>query len=204
VENSIGLGGSTISLCTLLSALDRDAYAPRIALSRASQAGFLERHGHSGDKVALIACRPRRESSTGLDQRTGWARRVNHTLYRVVRPAVSVLDMLCVVLPYAKDLLRFARRVGVDLIHQNNGFDVAAVLAKTALGVPLVAYQRGWEFDSFSVRRLGNWVDRYVANSEAIREHLVDLGIARERIDVVYPHRYPALQSRRRLHRSTA
>jgi hypothetical protein len=41
IENSIGLSGSTMSLCTLLAELDRNRYAPRVVLSLANQQEYL-------------------------------------------------------------------------------------------------------------------------------------------------------------------
>lgn len=60
IENSTGLGGSTISLCTLLSMLNLDLYEPFIVLSRAAQREFLDTQLSfaSSGHTKVIKCRP--------------------------------------------------------------------------------------------------------------------------------------------------
>ena len=96
-------------------------------------------------------------------------------------------DLLLRDLPYVRDLYRWARARNVALIHHNNGFDASAVAVARRLGVPLVAYQRGDEWDSPRVRRLLPSVDRFIANSQATRQNLLSLGVDSSRIVVIYP-----------------
>jgi glycosyltransferase involved in cell wall biosynthesis len=175
VENSIGLSGSTMSLCTLVRRLDRTRFAPHLVVARPEQEAYLRARLDPSIPIARIG--PRK----GL-KASGWARRG-----RVLPRLAALADVALVTLPYALGLRRFFRRHGIRLVHQNNGFDVAAVPLCWLLGLPLVAYQRGNEWHSALVRRLAPLASRYLANSETTREDLLALGIAPAKVSVVYP-----------------
>jgi glycosyltransferase involved in cell wall biosynthesis len=186
IENSYGLGGSTVSLCTLLSALSPD-YRAAVVLSRTAQERFLREHVNPNPPVTVVTCRPSLKETRLLAPVLPRVHALPRIPAAVIRYVISALDVPLVIAPYVRRMRQFARRVGVDVIQHNNGFDLAAVLLKKLLGVPLVTYQRGWQFDSLTVRRLGNCVDSYVANSATTRDHLIALGIEPRRIDIVYP-----------------
>lgn len=175
VEASIGLSGSTLSLCTLVKRLDLTRFAPRIVVSRADQEAYAR--SRLGGAIPISRIAPRR----GLKV-TRWARRGG-----LMARVAAVLDLFLVTLPYALALRRFIRRHGIELVHHNNGFDVATVVLCRLLGIPLIAYQRGSEWNSWLVRRLAPLVTRYIANSEATRRDLLALGISGDQISVVFP-----------------
>ena len=186
IENSIGLSGSTMSLVTLLNRLDRGRFEPRIAVSRPEQADYLRRHLREPADIAVIS--PRR----GL-KHTGWIRHLATAESRVPRPLrrpilrlAGLLDLAVVALPYALRLRGFAGS-RVDLIHQNNGFDFGAIILSRMLGRPLVAYQRGDEWNSPVVRWFARGVTTFVANSVATRKSLEALRVPDERMSVIYP-----------------
>ncbi len=186
VENSIGLSGSTMSLVTLLNRLDRERFAPRIALSRPEQAAYVREHLDQAADIAVVS--PRR----GLKQ-TAWLQRLAspdsrapRLLRRSLLRVAGLLDLLVVALPYALRLRRFAGRE-VDLIHQNNGFDFGAIMLARMLGRPLVAYQRGDEWNSAVVRWFARRVTAFVANSQATKRSLDALGVPAGRTSVIYP-----------------
>ena len=170
IENSIGLSGSTMSLATLLRRLDRDRFEPHVVVARDEQEAYLRDAVGAGLRLTRIASR----------------RRVRPRAARLGR-AGALLDLVADTLPYANALRRFTARHRIRLIHQNNGFDVAALAASRWTGVPLVAYQRGPEWDSRLVRRLAPLTTRYIANSQVTRENLLGLGISPDRVCVVYP-----------------
>ena len=187
IENSDGLGGSTISLATLLSAVDPEKYCSTVALSRNVQLQYLREHFVWPGSAQVVACGRNVRLWSGVAALAGAIGKTSRGAERSFVRAVSSLDFPFVILPYVLRLWRLARAARAELIHHNNGFDISAIILKWLLGVPLVAYQRGWEWDSLTVRRLGNCVDRYVANSQTIRQHLIDLGIEPGRIEVIYP-----------------
>lgn len=175
IENSFGLGGSTMSLCTLVKRLDRTRYSPHVIVARPEQEAYLRARLDPAIPIHRISSRAGFKVSD-------WARR-RPTLTRIA----ALMDLAVIALPYALALGRYLRRHRIRLVHHNNGFEVAAVPLCRALGIPLVAYQRGNEWHSPLVRRLAPLATHYVANSEATRENLLTLGISERRITVIYP-----------------
>jgi glycosyltransferase involved in cell wall biosynthesis len=170
IENSIGLSGSTMSLATLLRRLDRDRFEPHVIVTREDQEAYLRDIGSAGLQLTRISPRG------GVRARPGRLGRVG-----------VLLHLIAATLPYANALRRFVKQHHIRVIHQNNGFDVAALVASRWTGVPLVAYQRGSEWDSRLVRRLAPLTTRYIANSQVTRDNLLRLGISPARVCVVYP-----------------
>ncbi len=204
IENSVGLSGSTMSLGVLLNHLDERALRPHVVVSRPEQAQHLRSHLRKSIAIEVIS------SGSGL-KRAGWLQWILGEpsgraawLKRFARRIIACLDVVTVTIPYALRLWRFARRQGIALIHHNNGFDLGAIILARLLRVPLVAYQRGPEWDSPTVRRLAPRVSRYIANSAATREDLLSLGIPASRVSIIYPpldlgvfdHRQPPALSR--------
>jgi glycosyltransferase involved in cell wall biosynthesis len=187
VENSIGLSGSTMSLEILLSHLDRGVVEPYALLSRPEQLSYLRDALRAPVELDIVS------PPAKLTARPPLAALVARLRVRAPRAARALMrglagaDLLLRDLPYERGLYRWARVRNVALIHHNNGFDASAVAVARRLGVPLVAYQRGDEWDSPRVRRLLPSVDRFIANSKATRQNLLSLGVDSGRIVVIYP-----------------
>ena len=187
VEKSFGLSGSTISLATLLTHLDRKIYSADVVVSRPEQRDFLRSKIDKDVAVEVI------DERTSLARASGSARvlsRLRRHVPILQRPAlwlIAVFDFLFSTLPYALRLARFGHRRNTRLLHQNNGFDVGALIASILLRVPLVAFQRGDEPTSLISRLLARRVRCYVANSSATRASLVTVGVRPTDIEVVYP-----------------
>jgi len=187
IENSVGLSGSTVSLCSLLNYLDTEMFDAHIVLSRREQEGYLLGEIRRPGDLTVIAPRrslkqalPVQRVLESLGGRAPWLRR------HLLRFA-GLLDVLVVTLPYVYRLRRWAKNRGVELIHQNNGFDLGAFILSRLLRIPLVAYQRGQEWDSPFVRLMAPRVTRYIANSESTKAGLVSLRVPAKRITVIYP-----------------
>ena len=204
IENSVGLSGSTISLCALLNHLDEAAFRPHVVVSRPEQAQHLRSHLRGSIDIEVIAPGSGFKGARWLQRALGAAGGRAAWLKRLARRIIASLDVVAVTIPYALRLRRFARHRGIALVHQNNGFDLGAIILARLLRVPLIAYQRGPEWDSPTVRRLAPTVRRYIANSAATRENLLSLGIPADRVSIIYPpldlgvfdHRRPAALGR--------
>jgi glycosyltransferase involved in cell wall biosynthesis len=175
VESSFGLSGSTLSLCALVKRLDRERFTPHVIVSRPEHEAYAR--ARLGPEILVARISPRE----GL-KAARWARRG-----RLVTRLAALLDLFTVTLPYALALRRFIRANAIELVHHNNGFDVATVVLCRVLGIPLVAYQRGDEWNSWVVRRLAPLASRYIANSEKTGRDLLALGIPAPQISVIYP-----------------
>lgn len=187
IENSIGLSGSTMSLCTLLAELDRSRYAPRVVLSLPNQKEYLDQAVGPSAPSTVVPWRNSLKSTPWIRSWLGRAVHYPRLPRRLVTGGVAALDVPAVILPYVRRLYRVARDWGIELIHHNNGLDVRAVLLARWLGVPMIAYQRGTEWNSPTVRYISRFVDAYVANSSATKGVLLGLGLPSERIKVIYP-----------------
>jgi glycosyltransferase involved in cell wall biosynthesis len=187
IENSIGLSGSTMSLCTLLAELDRSQYAPRVVLSLPNQQQYLAQAVGFAVPTTVLPWQNSLKSIPWIRSLVGRAAHYPRPARRIVTGGVAALDVPAVILPYVRRLYRIARQWGIELIHHNNGLDVRAVLLARWLGVPLIAYQRGTEWNSPTVRFISRFVDAYVANSTATKGVLLGLGVPSERIEVIYP-----------------
>lgn len=186
IENSRGLGGSTVSLCNLLSGLDRKLFAPVAAFARDDQRQYAVDYCGSSLRTELVPFTRTLAASAALRALLSPAARVPW-LRSSASALPALVDDLFLTLPTVARLYRLARLHGVQCIHQNNGFDVSAVLVARLLGVPILAYQRGREWNSPAVRFVCRFVDLFLANSQATRDILLGLGIPSARIRVVYP-----------------
>jgi glycosyltransferase involved in cell wall biosynthesis len=187
IENSIGLSGSTISLCNILSAIDRTVYNPYVILSRPEQGKYLRSFSEVPLITEVIRCSDSLKFRSVTKRLTAIACELDPHLVKPIYSGASLLDVPCIIMPYLLKLYSFARGKKIDLIHHNNGFDIAAILLAKLLGKPIVAYQRGAEWNSPIVRYLSQFVDLYIANSEGTKKSLLSLGISIDRIKVVYP-----------------
>lgn len=187
IENSIGLSGSTMSLSTLLGELDRSRYAPQVIVSRANQKDYLEQALGPSIPISVVPWRNSLKSVPVVRSLLARTARYPRLPHRIATGAVAALDVPGIILPYVCRLHRLARGARIDVIHHNNGLDVRAVLLAKWLGVPSIAYQRGTEWNSPTVRYISRFVDAYVANSEATKGVLLGLGLQSDRIKVIYP-----------------
>lgn len=187
IENSIGLSGSAISLCNLVSNLDSRLYCPTVILSRAEQEVYCRRFFPASVETRVIRCGDSLKFKP-LAKRLGRsAAGTSPFLSRLFFSCLSILDLLLVLLPYICRMYSFARKRRIDLVHHNNGFDVAAIILAKLLRVPIIAYQRGGEWDSPMVRFLSKFVGQYIANSETTRNDLKRIGVDPAKIQVIFP-----------------
>jgi glycosyltransferase involved in cell wall biosynthesis len=187
LESSIGLSGSTMSLCTLLNYLDSDVFEAHIVLSRPEQETYLLGQTRRPGTMTVITPRRSLKHSAVAQRildRLGSRRRM---LHRLVLRVASLLDVVVVTIPYAWRLYQWAKGRKIKLIHQNNGFDFASLILSRMLRVPLVAYQRGNEWNSPAVRWLARGIHHFIANSVTTQKNLLSLGVPERRISVIYP-----------------
>ena len=187
IENSIGLSGSTMSLTTLLGQLDRSRYAPHVVVSLANQKRYLQEALGPSIPISVVPWRNSLKSVPAVRSLLTRTARYPRLPHRMATGMVAAMDVPAVILPYVCRLRRLARGGRIDVIHHNNGLDVRAVLLAKWLRVPLIAYQRGTEWNSPTVRFISRFVDAYVANSEATKGVLLGLGLHPDRIKVIYP-----------------
>jgi len=176
-----------MSLATLLSHLDRERYAADVAVSLPEQRDFLLQQVPGDIAIEVIDERPSLARTNSGRRLLALVGRHASILRRPLLWLIALLDLLFATVPYALRLARFARHRDATLLHQNNGFDLGALVAAGVLRVPLIVFQRGTEPPSLIARLLCARVDRYVANSNSTRTSLLAVGVPSGKIDVVYP-----------------
>jgi glycosyltransferase involved in cell wall biosynthesis len=187
IENSVGLSGSTMSLCTLLNYLDPDLFEAHIVLSRSEQETYLLEHLRRPGDLAVITPRRSFKQAPVVGRMLDALGNRRPRLHRLLLQVASLLDVVAVTLPYAWRLSRYAKGRKIQLIHQNNGFDLGSLILSRILRVPLIAYQRGNEWNSAAVRWLARGIRHFIANSAATRANLTALGIPFQKVSVIYP-----------------
>ena len=187
IEHSIGVSGSTISLCTLLRRLERRQYDPCVVFARAAQQDHLRGSGGPPTDSRVIVWRNGLKSTRIGRAFYRMALRRAQPVRTLLTGLLAVLDIVFVVAPYTLRLYRLARGRRIALVHHNNGVEPRSVLLARLLRVPLVVYQRGDEWHSRTARGLARMVTLFMANSEATKRDLVALGVPPGKIRVIYP-----------------
>jgi len=176
-------GGSVMSLLHLLGGLDRDRFAPVVALSIHNPGVTLfERLG-----VEVIQIRGHRQGTPEFAPpvqrlRTGrvgqWVQG-RRSLLRVWRAGGMALRLVARVLPEAWRIARAVRATGADLVHLNNivSLNRAGILAARWTGRPCLCHIRGLNPLEAVDRWLVRWVDYFIFISEAVRRSQEAAGV---------------------------
>ena len=186
IEDSIGVGGSLVSLCNFLIRLDRTKYDPIVLVYHDNQRAYLETRKVSARRVIVAA--PRRSVRETLLGRTvlawfgheGWGEQLS------VR-CLSILDLVCSVFPYAFGMRRKLRGEKISFVHLNTGVCLPGIALSWLLGVPCMATQRGPEYLSRMISWFAMSVKQFIAISKTTRADLLSLGVEKSKIVVEYP-----------------
>lgn len=187
IENSVGHSGSAISLCNLVANLNQEEFAPFVIFSRPEQLDYFRRNFDSNAEAVVVRCRPLRKDTVVGRSIGAASKRIHAWVARAVFGLFGLLDLFFVYMPYVLRMAAFARRKRIELIHQNNGFDFAAIFLAFLMRKPLLAYQRGAEWNSRLVRFMATFIDFFVANSQQTWRDLRAIGVPPEKIAVVTP-----------------
>ncbi len=187
IENSIGHSGSAISLCNLVANLDRREFTPFVIFSRPEQLDYFCRNFDSNAEAVVI-----RSGSLLKDTLVGRAigtrtKAISKWFARTVYALFGLLDLFFVYAPYVVQMATYAGGKRICLIHQNNGFDFGAIFLSILMRKPLLAYQRGAEWNSRLTRFMARFVDFYIANSQQTWRDLRAIGVPAEKMTVINP-----------------
>lgn len=182
VENSLGFGGSTVGLARLLSRLDRARFRPTVVVSHATQLEFLAEEGLDDVRMELL---PMRAARPALSSGHGPALR---PLLRLLDGPVATLDTWRRVSPYVRRLDELLDGETFDLVHLNNSVsaNMGALRWARRRDIPCVLKQRGYEWPSRDVRRMLHDVAYFIPDSQAIADHLVELGADSDHMQPTY------------------
>jgi glycosyltransferase involved in cell wall biosynthesis len=180
VDQSLGVGGSIVSLYQLVRGLDRARVEPTVLLFDGNP--HVERFQRLGIEVVLRPWgnKPPRDFALGADGQAT-AGELRRTPQRYIRRSLAILKR-------ASDFRRLLRKVRPDAIHFNNviAANRAEILASRGSGVPTLCHVRGFS----PLSRLDQWlaggITRYIFISRAIADWFLASGVEVRSWDVVY------------------
>ncbi|WP_412851816.1 glycosyltransferase family 4 protein [Ectothiorhodospira shaposhnikovii] len=164
LETGVGFGGAVISLRTCLEHLDEACFRSVVVRS-------LDDPKFASFPPAVKTIHLPRRHHGGNGRSCPIWQRLDAEIFR-----------------YAHHLARIARTERADLIYLNNDFiaNMAGVIAGRLAGCPVVLHERNIPSpDSRLAVFLTRWISRFLAISGPVRQGLLDLGVAPERITMV-------------------
>lgn len=184
IEDAPAVGGSAICLEELVRGLDRSRFEPFVlfAYDLAARTG-LEPADIPNATAAAIRGRPEPVPPEEIEIRVSPFRRKG--FYRLLR---SIKFYLLVEKERAGWLAEWIARERFDLVHANNSLtaNLAAIVAASRAGVPVVSHQRGYSRPTAFQRFAARNVDRYLCVSRSVADHCAAQGLPADRILPVY------------------
>lgn len=184
IEDAPAVGGSAICLEELVRGLDRSRFEPFVlfAYDLAARTG-LEPADIPNATAAAIRGRPEPVPPEEIEIRVSPFRRKG--FYRLLR---SIKFYLLVERERAGWLAEWIARERFDLVHANNSLtaNLAAIVAASRAGVPVVSHQRGYSRPTAFQRFAARNVDRYLCVSRSVADHCAAQGLPADRILPVY------------------
>lgn len=167
------VGGSHICLFSICKYLDKSAWIPIVVFYQVNP--LVESFKELGVEVHVLS--PFSPWLVGHG-RTWWRS-------RVLRPVQSAVNFLRMTAVRPMWWYRHLQALRIDAVHLNNscGSDVDLVLAAKLYGIPVIAHQRGFPPRFGRVERVvAKRMDRVIAVSDAVRDHLIELGMPGEKV----------------------
>jgi len=185
LDNTFTFGGAINSLSYLIEALDKKQFTPVVVTGQ--QEKLLQ------EKFGGTVCYHLMPKLTWVDNRV-YSRIASLPFFkiRIVRWLLNMSRFLywvfLVDFPEALLFWRIGKKHGVKLVHLNNimGSQLSGIMAAKLLGVPCVAHLRDFEVNHPITRFYARLIDRHIAISSAIKENLLQLGVAANKITVVH------------------
>lgn len=185
LDNTFTFGGAINSLSYLIQALDKERFEPILVTGQSEE---LLRDKFSGTIYHRHV------------PKLPW---VNNRIYtKIASLPLFKIKLLRIMLNFCRYLywvfvvdfmealhyMRIGKRYGVRMVHLNNimGSQLSGIIAAKLLGVPCVAHLRDFEVVHPITRLYAKLIDRHVAISEAIKDNLLRLGVAADRISIVH------------------
>ena len=163
-------GGSSISLLELVKGLNKKKYTPIVLFYQDNV--FRERYEKAGIQVISF-----RDKQSIPDRENG---DTNKLYLR------SLKEILFTILPLIARIISIIKSHKIDLVHQNLGFDKAAIIASKLTNTPQICHFRHFSKVSRSKHFLSKMVDSGVYISESIKQYYQQQGTNIQSTDVIY------------------
>jgi glycosyltransferase involved in cell wall biosynthesis len=167
------LGGSLTGIVQLIERLDRQRFAPVLALFETKDiVGDLEA---GGVPVHVLPPLPSEPSGKG---KQAW----------LARAWLRTSELCTVVAPRARALARLFRRVEPDLVYLANGIttNLDGIIAAALLGLPVLCHEKGLRRLGPVERFMSRWVDTCVGMTDQVTAHVRDRRARARRFITIY------------------
>lgn len=184
IEDAPAVGGSAICLEELVRGLDRSRFEPFVlfAYDLAARAS-LGPAGIPNATAASIRGRPEPVPSEEREMHVPEFKKrgIYHLLW-------SLKSYLLVERERAAWLAEWIARERFDLVHANNALtaNLAAIVAASRAGIPVVSHQRGYFRPTAFQRFAARGVDRFLCVSRSVADHYAAQGLRRDRVVTVH------------------
>lgn len=180
VENSIGFGGSIISLVDTFPFFMMSGFRIVLVTSR-TEKPFKKLANTYAWVYIPDKCFNKNELRKQLIKYTG--REI-----KIVDAVLSLADYLLNVLPYALRLSVIAKKNRASLLYLNNDpiSNLGGIIVALLFRIPAICHVRGYVFDSRLSRFSLRCIKRFIAVSSDVKKSLLRLGARPEIIDIVY------------------
>jgi glycosyltransferase involved in cell wall biosynthesis len=185
LDNTSTFGGAINSLLYLLRALDKSRFPPLLVTAQPEE--FL-RHNFNFMQWRHVKIKLSWADNGIYKKIIGYRCFSSGLALKVVNRVRFAYWLLCVTLPEAVRYTLIGKKHGARLVHLNNimGSQLAGILAAKFLGVPCVAHLRDFEEVDDVTKMYSKMIDAHIAISGAIKENLLRLAVAEEKITIVH------------------
>jgi len=184
VEDAPAVGGSAVCLEELVRGLDRSRFEPFVLFAYdLSARASLSSGGIPNATVASILGMP--EPVPPEEREPRLPRHKRTAPYRLLWSLKSYLRRDR---KRAAMLADWISRERFDLVHANNSLtgNLAAIVAGSRAGLPVVSHQRGYFRPTAFQRFAARGIDRFLCVSGSVAEHYAEQGLRRDRILTVH------------------
>ncbi len=186
IEDTMGRGGSVVSLCHLLQYLNRQKYRPFALLYRKNQEDYLKSRCTDVQTVVARPGESLKESAFGkfiVKCMKFFGKQGKRAGYFLV----FLIDFITIILPYTFKVYFAVKKWNIHLVHLNTGICMPGILLSKLLRVPCIVTQRGPEWISPVIKLFSRHVTFFMANSKATKKDILEMGVDASKISVVYP-----------------
>lgn len=184
IDNSFTFGGAIISLSYIYKNIDKERIRSIIVSGQDME--YLEQNFPDSHCIHFIPKLNWIDNHKYLKLKSTWLFQHSDVLTKALNLARSFYWFFFITLPESLKYCRIAKTFQVDVLHFNNGGNLAATLAAKMLRIPCISHLRGFKI-RFNRRSMfvAKMVDLHIAISSAARDNLLQAGLREDRVALV-------------------
>jgi len=183
IETGAGFGGAVTCLAVSLRGLDKEKYNATVISSHNDEA-TQRLVKNAGAKFLYFKGYKRSDYVNSLIYKSA---KIGFWTKGIVLCAIYLIEKILQI-PFFVRTLWFTKRNNIDIIHFNTGINVNSegILVSKLLNIPSLCHVRGEAYNSLEAKCLAKYVTCFIAVSKFIETSLIDLGISKNKIKVIY------------------